>query len=30
MINQVILVGRLVDNPVLYETENGKTVTTIT
>ena len=27
--NQVVLVGRLTDNPVAIETENGKKVTTI-
>ena len=29
MINQMILIGRLVDNPLLEETENGKNTTTI-
>lgn len=29
MINQIILVGRLVDNPVLEETENGIKTTTL-
>jgi single-strand DNA-binding protein len=29
MINQMILVGRLVDNPLLEETENGKNTATI-
>ena len=30
MINQVVLTGRLVDRPILEETENGKKNTTIT
>ena len=30
MINQVVLTGRLVDGPILEETENGKKNTTIT
>lgn len=29
MINQTILVGRLVDKPILEETENGRKTTTI-
>lgn len=29
MMNNLVLVGRLVDRPVLEETENGKKVTTI-
>ena len=29
MLNQIILVGRLVDNPLLEETENGKNTATI-
>ena len=29
MLNQIILVGRLVDNPLLEETENGKNIATI-
>ena len=28
--NQVVLVGRLTDNPVAIETENGKKVTSVT
>ncbi|MDD2203103.1 MAG: single-stranded DNA-binding protein [Bacilli bacterium] len=30
MLNQFVIVGRLVRNPELHETENGKKVTTIT
>lgn len=30
MLNQVVLVGRLVREPEVYETENGKKVTNIT
>lgn len=30
MLNQLVLVGRLVDDPTLKETENGKKVTNIT
>ncbi|HHT37849.1 MAG TPA: single-stranded DNA-binding protein [Mollicutes bacterium] len=30
MLNQFVIVGRLVYNPELHETENGKKVTTIT
>ena len=30
MLNQAIIVGRLVQNPELHETENGKKVTNIT
>lgn len=29
MVNQTILVGRLVDKPILEETENGRKTTTI-
>ena len=29
MLNQIILIGRLVDNPLLEETENGKNTATI-
>ena len=30
MLNQIIMVGRLVDTPEVRETENGKKVTNIT
>jgi single-strand DNA-binding protein len=30
MLNQVILVGRLVEDPVVFETETGKSVSTVT
>ena len=29
MLNRIILVGRLVDKPLLEETENGKNIATI-
>lgn len=29
MLNQIFLVGRLVDNPLLEETENGRKTTTL-
>lgn len=30
MLNQLVLVGRLVDNPIVEENENGRKVSTIT
>lgn len=30
MLNQIVLVGRITDNPTIKELENGKKVTTVT